>query len=280
MRAPALLTFSLALLLLAACPDGPDAGPDAGLPDAEAPDASSVVPPERCALSLERFLVPGPGSTLAKMIEGDADRVGGPNAWAKPGDYLLANDLIRVAVQASDQHVGPDPFGGSIIDADLVREGPGQDQFGEVGLFYNLARTIDPTLAEVLSAGGAGAPAIVAMSGRDAAQTYLRIKNIFNVGTLDIDQALPLRLTSYFILNPGERRVRYVTAFCNEGTEDIATVAGDLVDPGWTVELFNGQACTGGFGFGGLCFGIDRRDCRAVPLARHGEIRCGQFLAA
>ncbi|HEY3450926.1 MAG TPA: CehA/McbA family metallohydrolase [Myxococcales bacterium] len=248
-----------ALLAVTACPDGRLPGPDAGLPDADEPEPDSgLPPPQRCVFPLDRFIVPGAGATRAKQMESSADFVGGPNAWAKVGDFLLANDQIKIAVQGPDRHISPNPYGGSIIDADLVRDGPGQDQFGEVGLFYNLSRTIDPDFTEVISAGGNGVPAIVALSGHDTAQNYLRIKNIFNVSTLDTDKALPFKLTSYFILNPGEQRVRYVTAFCNEGAEDIVTVAGDLADPGWSVELFNGQSCTGGFGYGGMCFGIDR----------------------
>ncbi|MBI5545196.1 MAG: CehA/McbA family metallohydrolase, partial [Deltaproteobacteria bacterium] len=257
------LVISLALFLAAAagCTD-PASGSDAGASDAEtSADAgldAGKIPIERCAIPLERFMTRGPGTTLAKRVEGPTELIGGPNAWGKVGDYLLANDKIRVVVQARDRHIGPNPYGATIIDADLVRSGPGQDQFGEVGLFYNLARTIDPDFMEVISAGGEGEPAIVAMSGHDTAQNYLRIRNIFNVSSLDLSKGLPFKITNYFLLSPGEQRVRYVTAFCNEGTEDITTLAGDLVDPGWTVELFNGQSCTGGFGFGGMCQGIDR----------------------
>ncbi|MGC4121600.1 MAG: CehA/McbA family metallohydrolase [Myxococcales bacterium] len=258
-RSIASAALTALVLAFTGCPDSRIVGEDAGHPDADAPEPVDGGPPaQRCDFPLERFLVPGSGTTRAKQMESAADFVGGPNAWAKVGDFLLANDQIKVAVQGPDRHISPNPFGGSIIDADLVRQGPGQDQFGEVGLFYNLSRTIDPDFTEVLSQGGEGEPAIVAISGRDTAQNYLRIKNIFSVPTLDTDRALPLKLTSYFILNPGEQRVRYVTAFCNEGTEDIVTVAGDLADPGWSVKLFNGQSCTGGFGYGGMCFGIDR----------------------
>lgn len=245
-------------LLAAACPDPRIVRTDAGEPDAGEPGADSgLPPPERCQIPLDRFFVAGPGTTRAKRMESAADFVGGPNAVARVGDFLLANDQVKVALQGPDRHIGPNPFGGTIVDADLVRDGPGQDQFGEVGLFYNLARTIDPDFTEVISPGGEGVPAVVAMSGHDTSQNYLRIKNIFDVPTLDLDKPFPLKLTNYFIVNPGEKRVRFVTAFCNESDAEVATVAGDLTDPGWAVELLNGHSCTGGFGYGGLCFGIE-----------------------
>ena len=187
----------LALLLtalLAACPR--PAGPrDAGTSDAQVDGDAGVdagaVPPQRCAIPLERYLSNGAvfaNSLLVLLFfwEGllgttyGMIAIGGPNAYGKIGDWLLANDKIKIIVQGPDRHIGPNPYGGTILDADLVRDGPGQDQFGEVGLFYNLSRTVDPDFMEILSAGGEGAPAIVAASGHDAAHNYLRIKNVFN----------------------------------------------------------------------------------------------------
>jgi len=257
---------SLLLSVLGACDEPAESppAPDVDAGDVELPDAGRPPPPpQRCDIPLERFFAEGTGATRAQKIKSRLELLEGPNAHGKIGDYLLENDRIRVVLQAADRHIGPLPFGASIIDADLVRPGePGRDQFGELGLIYNLGRTINPTFFEVLSPGGVGEPAIVAMSGRDTVQDYLRIKNILKqqaqLPVLDADRPLPLRITSYFILNPGEQRVRYVTAFCNEGDQEEGMLVGDLSDPGYVVDLFNGQACTGGFGYGGMCAGLDR----------------------
>ncbi|MBX5482957.1 MAG: CehA/McbA family metallohydrolase [Myxococcaceae bacterium] len=237
--------------------------PDAGtvLPvDAGEPDP---VPSERCEVDLSRFVSTGGSGASVKVLGSEAEGIGGPNAHGKAGDYLLQNDRIRVVVQGVDRHIGANPWGGTILDADLVRDGPGRDQFGEFGLLYNFGRTVRPTLFEVLSDGSAGGPAILAATGEGADNDYLSIRNQLrnNLGTIPVADPyapVPLRITNYFILNPGEPRVRFVTAFCNTGKKDVRLAVGDLFDPGYTVEFFNGQSCTNGFGSGGLCFGLDR----------------------
>lgn len=234
---------------------------DASLPDPE-DDAGTKpveIPPERCHIPLDRFTTSGQGA-LAKRIESAADLIGGPNAHGKPGDFLLANDRIQIVVQGPDRHIGSSPYGATILDAALA--GESNDQFGELGLLYNFGRTVEPTHFEIISDGSAGGAAVVAMSGRDTANDYLDIRSnlktmLGTVPNADPWVELPLRITNYFILNPGEQRLRFVTAFCNEGTESALLSVGELVDPGFTVELFNGQSCTGGFGSGGLCFGLD-----------------------
>ncbi len=220
-------------------------------------------PPERCDLPLDPWILPEGSGASVRPLSSPLEGVGGPNAHGKAGDFLLGNGRIRVVIQGEDRHIGANPWGGTILDADLVREGPGMDQFGEMGLLYNFGRTVRPTLFEIIADGSAGGPAILAASGRDAANDYLNIRNQLQSSlgaapATDPYLALPLRITNYFILNPGESRVRYVTAFCNEGAEDVVLAVGDMTDPGFGVEFFNGQSCTGGFGVGGLCHGLDR----------------------
>ncbi len=228
-------------------------------------DAGPDVPAERCDIPLDRFVGTGQGARI-RMMAGTSDGIGGPAAYGKAGDYLLENDKIRLVIQGPDRHIGPQPYGGTILDADLVRPPgePGRDQFGEIGLLYNFGRTVDPTFFEILADGSGGGPVILAASGRDTDNDYLSIKNqlrnqLGSLPVVDPYGALPMKITNYFILNPGENRLRYVSAFCNEGVSgDVHLATGDLTDPGYTVELFNGTACTGGFGFGGVCTGLDR----------------------
>ncbi len=57
--------------------------------------------------------------------------------------------------------------------------------------------------------------------------------------------------TTYYVLSPGESRVRVLTAFCNQGHDTIVTEMGDLIDQGGSIEFFNPTGCTNGLGSAG-----------------------------
>jgi len=253
---------ALLVFLLAAASGCGGCTPDPNPPDGD-PDP---VPLARCEMPLDAFLqspaASGSGSTV-KQITSTGQLIGGPTAIAKPGDWLFANDRIRVIVQGVDRRIGPHPYGATIIDADLVHDGPGNDQLGEIGLLYNFARTIDPVLFDVLRDGSDGGPAILAITGPDIANDYMAVRNHLKgqVGTLPIVDPyadVPLHLTTYYVLQPGEQRLQMHTAFCNVSGAPVTILAGELTDPGEGLEFFNGQSCTFGFGFGGTCMGLDR----------------------
>ena len=85
---------------------------------------------------------------LAKRIEDRAELIGGPGALGEVGDYLLKNQEIRVIIQDKGFSRGFGVYGGSLIDADLVRPaefgssagGTGFDNFAELfpGLFADI----------------------------------------------------------------------------------------------------------------------------------------------
>lgn len=252
-------------VLLAACPQTPE--PDGGRRDAGADaGAEDAGPLVRCEADLEPFLGEVVGSARVKELAAGDAVIGGPNAQARPGDFLLENERIRVVVQGPSRWFGPLPYGGTLLDADLVRPAgqPGNDHLGEVGLLYNFGRTVKPTRFEVLSDGRDGGAAVLAVTGDDAANDYLSIRNrltesLGRVPLADPAVAVPLLITNYFVLNPGEQRVRYLTAFCHAGgTQVFGLAVGDLTDPGSVLEIFNPRSCTNGFGAGGVCFGLDR----------------------
>ncbi len=254
------VALGLALLELAACTCDPSSGTDGGTGGGTGGSQADW----RCNADLTPFLTGASGTVRARQVASTADLIGGPNAQGKVGDYLLENEKVRVVVQAGERVFGPQPYGGTLLDADLVRSGPGADQFGEIGLLYNFGRTVKPDRYEVLADGSDGKAAIVAASGDDAANDYLAIRTTLaeklgEVPAADPYVGLPLRITNYFILNAGEQRVRYVTAFCSTSATDTTSLAvGDLTDPGYVLEFMNPLACTGGYGFGGVCAGLDR----------------------
>jgi len=204
----------------------------------------------RCDIDLAPFRGAGTGA-VARVITETADLMQGDSATGRVGDYLIQNELIRVIVQGPDRHIQPNPFGGAIIDADIVRGGgeASSDQFGKVAPFYNFGRTTNVERVEVLDPGGKGA-AIIAATGHDDVNDYLNVKSILPLPTVvQADTPVPMRETTYYLLRPGERRVHLVTAFCNDAGQAQKLAVGDLIDSGGDVEFFNPRSATGGFGY-------------------------------
>src|SRR5689334_20076263 len=69
----------------------------------------------------------------AKQITSRTDLIGGPGALGEVGDYLLANEQVRIIVQGPGYSRGFGLYGGSLIDADLVRPGSFGDSSGGQG---------------------------------------------------------------------------------------------------------------------------------------------------
>ncbi len=73
------------------------------------------------------------GFTKAKQITSRDELITGPKAKGEIGDYLLANDKIRVLIQNKGFSRDAGFFGGSILDVDLIREkNQGYDNFAEI----------------------------------------------------------------------------------------------------------------------------------------------------
>ncbi|MBM4370396.1 MAG: hypothetical protein FJ098_01995 [Deltaproteobacteria bacterium] len=128
---------------------------------------------------------------VARRIESQRELIGGPSARGKVGDYLLRNDRVRFIVAGRGQAWQGGVFGGTLLDADLVRKewetqyGTGFDAFSETFPLVNLIETnpeLDgrevafsdeglrlvavPSGIEVIKDGSDGAEAIVRVSGR------------------------------------------------------------------------------------------------------------------
>lgn len=207
-------------------------------------------PTGRCDIDLSAYKN-GSGAT-AKKIDAAGDLLQGDSASGRVGDFLLKNDLIQVVVQGPDRHIQPNPFGGAIVDADIIRPAgeATSDQFGKVAPLYNFGRTLNISKVEVVSDGKDGA-AIVAATGEDEVNDYLNFLSLVPLKLpVDPNAKLPMTGTTYYVLEKGKRNVHIVTAFCNSGTAELKLEYGDLIDSGGTVEFFNPAASTGGFGYG------------------------------
>lgn len=254
-----LIPLAALALALSSCPAKPPPPPD-------------PMPSGRCEVDLTAsglFAAVGSGAS-AKLIENAAELVGGPNAAGIVGDYLLENDKIRVVIQRPYRHIGAAPYGGTIIDADLKRasgQAP-RDQIGKMSVLYAFGRTINTRKVEVLQDGKAGGLAVIAATGVDAVNDYINVPNIIDeflgAGVKlvnDPNTALPLTATTYYVLSPGENRVRVLTAFCNSGKENVVTGVGDVFEQGGVSDFFNPGSCKNGMGAKG---------CTADPSPWYG----------
>lgn len=247
MQSFARVSFAVGVLVLvSACPKEPEGG------GGEPPN------PKRCVVDLKEtglFAQGGEGAS-AKVITSPEQRIGGQTAMARDGDVLMQNDKVRFAIEQPGRTVGPTLYGGGVIDADLVRGAgeAGHDQFGRMELAYALGRVTRVTDVEILSDGSTGGPAVVAVSGDDVPHDLISLKLLATtmLGNIDFvvdpDVPVPARVTTYYVLSPGETRLRMMTAFCNDGDKALTLPLIDLYDFRGSVEYFNPDGCAQGLG--------------------------------
>jgi hypothetical protein len=176
-----------------------------------------------------------PEVAVAKQIATRTELIGGPSALGEVGDFLLENDKIRVIIQGPGFSRGFGVYGGSLIDADLVRAlpegrqggGEGRDQFGEMFPIFFLEALV-PEAVVVHSDGASGGPARVRVSGtggdfltltkalNQAVLNSHRIDNILDVTEPDkLNGAPQLTFSSDYELSPGDRHVVVKTTMVN-----------------------------------------------------------------
>ncbi len=110
---------------------------------------------------------PPTGFVQAKRIEVASDLIGGPRAEGRVGDFLLANDHVRVVIGAAEGSVGFNLFGGSLLDADVTRAPgePGQDRFGEAFPSVNVLTIAAVDTVEVVDDGSNRRRASIRVAG-------------------------------------------------------------------------------------------------------------------
>ena len=173
-------------------------------------------------------LVAGCGDTAprarAQIIGSLDDAIGGPHALGQIGDFLLENDQIRLVI--SDTGVTNEPgkistygranttFGGSLIDADLVRvhgsDSRGNDQLAELlpGFLFTV---INPTKVEITKRGDDGGAAEVTVTGTGG--DLLQMVAVLNTGLMF---PANLELRNIYRLSPGKRYVEIETVVINK----------------------------------------------------------------
>lgn len=200
-----------------------------------------------------------PAQAVAKRILDQEDLIGGPMSRGRVGDYLLANDRVRVVIG----DVGRDPigfvspYGGNIIDADLVREGgePDNDQFMVMSPLINVESTMNATSIQVINDGSNGEPALIRTQGVDDSLDFINASQMIKVmsGGLPLsvpasadDVDIPVELVNEYSLGVGDNHVTIETFIKNVGQTTLGIYIGDyLVNSGGETDQF-----VPGVGFG------------------------------
>ena len=207
------------------------------------------------------------GLSVARRITDAADCVDGPLSRCRLGDYLLANDQIRVVVQDIQRNMfGIGQFGGQIIDADLVREAgdPDRDHFEEWAVSLNIEATAHYTALTVMNDGGNGEAAIIRATGVDDLLDFVNGSSVvagfgfpFPESADDVD--LPLAVMTDYILEPGRDYVRVETTVQNIGATTLKILFGEpLVTQGCrraNADLCNFPAYSGHDRADGISYG-------------------------
>ena len=146
----------------------------------------------------------------ARIVTDDAELIGGPLAQGELGDALLANARVRFIVQDPAHPRGYLPYGGTIIDADVVRPAgeAGQDRLGEVAPIAGYIRFVGAQSMEVVHDGHGGQPAVVRITGVDLPMPLLESALPLEPThvTVQVDYILEPEATSLII----ESRITYV----------------------------------------------------------------------
>lgn len=232
-------------------------------PDAFVLDTSTAGKPgDPVAADLGPWLGSGAKTgAFVRKIADAKDLIGGQAAQGKLGDYVFGNGAVRYIIQGDDRHQGPCPWGGTVLDADVVRKAgdAGHDNVGEYCLLFHLGRTLLPKQFEILADGSKGGPAVLRITGPDTENDFIHLTGLVAafVGNaielpLNPDEDLPLTISRYFILRPDSPVLQVVTAIRNEGSAEILTHVGELADSGGQVEFFNPLSKMAGFGYGGF----------------------------
>lgn len=165
-----------------------------------------------------------PGQVRAGVITAESELIGGPEAQGWLDDFKIYNSRAAFIIENIDQPRTWGPYGGSLIDADIVRpEGePGRDRLAEIFVQLGMM-TLYPEKIEVVSSGDDDQAAVVRVSGHDQ-------------GIPELDAALSgaieprdLRIVQDYILEPDASYLRIRTSITTSAKTAVALDVGDVV---------------------------------------------------
>src|SRR5688572_24504076 len=186
-----------------------------------------------------------PGETRAGLITKETELIGGVTARAKIGDYKIYNDRVAFAIGKAGLSRGYHPYGGQILDADLIHDGPGRSSFGEIISAFDLS-VLRVDTVEVINDGKNGEASIIRAKGEaDVFPLFDALfSKIFAAKTYDMNWTVD------YVLEPNAEFIKIEHRLKNRGREEIdfglpilAFMFGDGADP--FVEGFGFQPPSG-----------------------------------
>ncbi len=165
-----------------------------------------------------------PGEVRAGVISKESELLGGVEAHGWIGDFKLYNSEAAFVVQNAFEPRGWGPYGGSLLDAGVIREEGEEDreEFEELFLIIDLL-SMQPTSAEVLADGSDGQAAVVRVSGKHRG---IPLVDAALSGAL---QRKNLEILNDYILEPDASYLRIRTSIRSRGPSDVTVSVGDLV---------------------------------------------------
>ncbi len=168
----------------------------------------------------------------AYQIQSLSEGIGGPKAIARPGDYLIENDKIRVAIVGARNSYGPNLYGGSIVDADLQRFDPRTNQGHGNDIFSEMFPTANLNIMKLdAETGSIEIPAEHPYG--DAAVVRVTAPAAGFLSMLDAMWALvgapELELVTDYVLEPGKQYMRMITTVTYGGGD--AQAVGEPMTP-------------------------------------------------
>ena len=243
------------------CPDAAVAGLDFGAPCTGVTTSNQLV---GCLVGshddgVERIVVseygrgPGGAALVKQVTDSATECVKGPLSRCRNGDYLLANDRIRVVVQSIQRNVlNVGQFGGQIIDGDLVRApgDPDRDNFEEWATAINIENAAHYTDLTIINDGSDGQPAILRATGVDDLLDFVNPSSVvadfgFPFPASANDSDLPIEIQTDYVLEPGRNWVRVDTTLQNVSASAFSVFFGEYLGGSGQVETFQS-----GYGFG------------------------------
>lgn len=185
-------------------------------------------------------------------ISDEADLLSGPLAHGRVGDYMLANSVARFVIQAPAQRdmysVGP--FGGNIIDAELV-ESPGTDNFLEIQPAVNVETVINAQTLEVVNDGTDGEAAIIRTCGPDDTLDFVNPSTIIeDIGGLPFPESADdvdydVEGCTDYILDADVPYLRMETTVFNNQDDDLGLFVGDYINAAGELGQWTSSATAG-----------------------------------
>lgn len=166
---------------------------------------------------------PGGPRAAAFRITSEADLIGGLTAKGRLGDFKLHNDKVAIIIGNEAHGEGYSPYGGAILDADLVRGPgvPGESRFGEILMSFDL-KIVRPSSVIVVADGSDGRAAIIEVSGSEASLPLLEALLPDYILGRPRDLALTIRYT----LEPGASEVLVDYELWNRGSNNAEMTVG------------------------------------------------------